>query len=247
MKTMNTKTFSAKSLLWHYLKPLKRKVLWLTVLLLGSIGLQLIAPQVVRRFLDLAQSGETGQVVVTMAIIFFVTVTAQKIIVLLTAYASEDLGWTATNNLRADLAEHVIKLDMGFHKSRTPGELIERVDGDIGNLTDYFSSIIIQLMGNALLAIGIIVLLFREEWRVGLVGVGYGLLVLLFLRLIQAYVVRFWGDVSQAFAELFGFIEERMGGLEDIRANGGEGYVMARLYPLMRAVYQCSYAGGGIG
>ena len=235
---MNQKNFSARGLLWHYLKPLKRKVLLLTVLLFGSIGLQLIAPQVVRRFLDLAQSGETGRVVVTMAIIFFVTVTAQKIIVLLTAYASEDLGWTATNNLRADLVEHVIKLDMGFHKSRTPGELIERVDGDIGNLTEYFSSIIIHLLGNTLLAIGIIVLLFREEWRVGLVGVGYGLLVLLFLRLIQAYVVRFWGDVSQAFAELFGFIEERMGGLEDIRANGGEGYVMARLYPLMRTTYQ---------
>ena len=235
---MNQKNFSARTLLWRYLKPLKGKVLWLTVLLFGNIGLQLIAPQVVRRFLDLAQGGETGRVLLTMAIIFFVTVTAQKVIVLLTAYASEDLGWTATNNLRADLAEHVIKLDMGFHKSRTPGELIERVDGDIGNLTDYFSSIIIHLLGNALLAIGIISLLFREEWRVGLVGLVYGLLVLLFLRLIQSYVVRFWGDVSQAFAELFGFIEERMGGLEDIRANGGEGYVMARLYPLLRTTYQ---------
>ncbi len=238
MKTMNTETFSARGLLWRYLKPLQKKVLLLTVLLLGSIGLQLVAPQVVRRFLDLAQGGETGRVLLTMAIIFFVTVTAQKVIVLLTAYASEDLGWTATNNLRADLAEHVIKLDMGFHKSRTPGELIERVDGDIGNLTDYFSSIIIHLLGNALLAIGIISLLFREEWRVGLVGLVYGLLVLLFLRLIQAYVVRFWRDVSQAFAELFGFIEERMGGLEDIRANGGEGHVMARLYPLLRTTYQ---------
>ena len=230
--------FSAKGLLWHYLQPLRTKVLGLTVLLLGSIGLQLVAPQVVRRFLDLAQSGETGSVLVGTAVLFFIISIAQKGVILLTAYASEDLGWTATNNLRADLAEHVIKLDMGFHKSRTPGELIERVDGDISNLTDYFSSIIIHLLGNALLAVGIIILLFREEWRVGLVGVGYGLLVLLFLRVIQAYVVRFWSDVSQSFAELFGFIEERMGGLEDIRANGGEGYVMARLYPLLRATYQ---------
>jgi ATP-binding cassette subfamily B protein len=235
---MNQKIFSSRTLLWHYLKPLKLQVLGLTVLLLGSIGLQLIAPQVVRRFLDLAQSGQTGSVLVWTAVTFFLLSVAQKIIVLLTAYASEDLGWTATNNLRADLAEHVIKLDMGFHKSRTPGELIERVDGDIGNLTEYFSSIIIQVFGNALLAVGIIVLLFREDWRVGLVGVGYGLVVLLFLRIIQEYVVRFWRDVSQAFAELYGFIEERMGGLEDIRANGGEGYVMARLYPLMRATYK---------
>ncbi len=247
---MNQKKLTASSLLWRYLEPLKRKVLGLTLLLFGSIGLQLVAPQVVRRFLDLAQGGETGagltwwDSLTTLAITFFILAIAQKTVTLFTAYASEDLGWTATNNLRADLAEHVIKLDMGFHKSRTPGELIERVDGDIGNLTEYFSDIIIQVMGNAILAIGIIILLFREDWRVGLVGIAYGVLVLLFLRLIQEYVVRFWGQVSQANAEMFGFIEERMGGLEDIRANGGEAYVMARLHPLLRRVYQARMRAG---
>jgi ABC-type multidrug transport system fused ATPase/permease subunit len=235
---MNQKIFSARTLLWHYLKPLKLQVLGLAVLLLGSIGLQLVAPQVVRRFLDLAQSGETGAVLGWTAVLFFILSVAQKLIVLLTAYASENLGWTATNNLRADLTEHVLKLDMGFHKNHTPGELIERVDGDIGNLTEYFSQITIQVIGNTLLAVGIIILLFREDWRVGLIGMGYGLFVFLLLRLAEKYVVAFWRQVSQAYAELFGFLEERMGGLEDIRANGGEGYVIARLYPLLRATYR---------
>jgi len=208
------------------------------VLLFASIGLQLIAPQVVRRFLDVAQAGETGAVLLGTAVVFFLTVTGQKIIVLFTAYASENLGWTATNNLRADLAEHVIKLDMGFHKNHTPGELIERVDGDIGSLTEYFSQITIQVIGNTLLAAGIVILLFREDWRVGLIGIGYGLFVFLLLRLAEKYVVRFWGQVRQAYAEMFGFLEERMGGLEDIRANGGQGYVMVRLYPLLRTTYR---------
>jgi ABC-type multidrug transport system fused ATPase/permease subunit len=235
---MNQKIFSTRTLLWHYLRPLKKKVFLLTMLLFASIGLQLIAPQVVRRFLDAAQAGETGAVLLGTAVVFFLTVTGQKIIVLLTAYASENLGWTATNNLRADLAEHVIKLDMGFHKNHTPGELIERVDGDIGSLTEYFSQITIQVIGNTLLAAGIIILLFREDWRVGLIGIGYGLFVFLLLRLAEKYVVRFWGQVRQAYAEMFGFLEERMGGLEDIRANGGEGYVMVRLYPLLRTTYR---------
>ena len=235
---MNQKIFSARTLLWYYLRPLKKKVFLLAVLLFASIGLQLIAPQVVRRFLDEAQAGKTGAVLLGTAVLFFLTVTGQKILVLLTAYASENLGWTATNNLRADLAEHVIKLDMGFHKSHTPGELIERVDGDIGSLTEYFSQITIQVIGNTILAAGIILLLFREDWRVGLIGIGYGLFVFILLRLAEKYVVRFWGEVRQTFAELYGFLEERMGGLEDIRANGGENYVMARLYPLLRATYR---------
>ena len=102
---MQIKKYSAGSLLWHYLKPLQQKVLWLAVLLFGGIALQLVAPQVMRRFLDLAQNGETGTALTWTAVFFFILSIGQKGLVLLTAYASEDLGWTATNNLRADLAD----------------------------------------------------------------------------------------------------------------------------------------------
>ena len=41
--------------------------------------------------------------------------------------------------LRADLAEHCLYLDMSFHNARTPGEMIERVDGDVNVLANFFS------------------------------------------------------------------------------------------------------------
>ena len=41
-------------------------------------------------------------------------------------------GWPgkATNQLRHDLALHLLRLDLPFHKAHVPGELIERIDGD---------------------------------------------------------------------------------------------------------------------
>ena len=42
-------------------------------------------------------------------------------------FIGADLGWRATNVLRHDLAEHLISLDMSYHTSTTPGEMIERV------------------------------------------------------------------------------------------------------------------------
>ncbi len=81
---MEIKTHSAGNLLWRYLKPLKNKVVLLTVLLFGSIGLQLIGPQVMRRFLDLAQNGEAGRVLVAwqslpaLAVTFFIIAITQK-------------------------------------------------------------------------------------------------------------------------------------------------------------------------
>ena len=46
----------------------------------------------------------------------------------LALYTSEQVAWTATNALRADLAAHLLRLDLGFHKAHTPGELIERIE-----------------------------------------------------------------------------------------------------------------------
>lgn len=46
------------TLLVVYLRPFLPRVLLLGLLILGSIGLQLYAPQVIRRFLDGAQGGQ---------------------------------------------------------------------------------------------------------------------------------------------------------------------------------------------
>src|ERR671920_73944 len=72
-------------------------------------------------------------------------------------WLGESVGWTATNALRADLTRHCLGLDLTFHKDRTPGELIERIDGDVTALATFFSQLVIQVLGNILLAVGILV------------------------------------------------------------------------------------------
>ncbi|WP_420642204.1 ABC transporter ATP-binding protein [Candidatus Leptofilum sp.] len=223
-------------MLWRYLRPYHRRLAGLGGLLATSIGLQLYAPQILRDFLDAAESGAAVQLLITLGIVFFIVTVAQKAVALWTTYLSEDLGWAATNSLRADLTEHTMRLDMGFHKLQTPGELIERIDGDVSNLAEYFSRLVVQLVGNSLLVVGILLLLFREDWRVGLVGLAYALLTLGLLQLIRKPTVNVWRDVSKAYAKMHGYVEERIGGTEDIRANGGELYVFNKLYPLLADV-----------
>ncbi len=83
------------------------------------------------------------------------------------AYLTEDVKWRATNWLRNDLARHCLKLDMAFHNEHTPGAMIERIDGDVNELSNFFSQFVIRILGNGLLMIGILVLLTREDWRIG--------------------------------------------------------------------------------
>jgi ATP-binding cassette subfamily B protein len=221
-------------LLVNYLKPQWAMSLLLAVLLFSTIGLQLINPQIMRQFIDTAKGSQPIDTLWRLALLFMGIALAQQIISVSATYISENVGWTATNALRADVAEHCIYLDMSFHNARTPGEMIERIDGDITSLSNFFSQFVIQVFGNAILLIGVLVLLFRENWRV-----GAGLSVFAAIALVALWRMRdmaspHWKAEREASAEQFGFLEERLSGTEDIRSSGAKPYVMRRFYSLMR-------------
>src|SRR5262245_6233902 len=227
-----------RNLLGTYLKPQTARVLLLAALLFGGIGLQLANPQIIRYFIDTTQNGGPQAALLGAAALFLAVALAQRIITVATTYVGENVGWQATNALRADLALHCLRLDMRFHQRRTPGELIERIDGDVTALANFFSRFVVEVLGNLLLILGILLLLFREDWRVGVGLTIYALLTLGALLALQRLAVARWAGLSQAEAEQAGFLEERLSGTEDIRANGAEPYVLRRLYQLMRTRLQ---------
>jgi len=225
-------------LLSTYLGPQWRRVALLAILLLGSIALQLLNPQIIRFFIDTSQGLEgtpgSQQTLLAAAILFLSIALAQRVAGVATTYVGENVGWQATNALRADLTLHCLRLDMQFHQRRTPGELIERIDGDVTALANFFSQFVVRVLGNALLLLGILALLFREDWRFGAGLSIYAVLTLAALLAIQRLAVARWVGLSQAEAEQSGFLEERLAGTEDLRANGATPYVLRHLYQLMR-------------
>ena len=232
------------ALLVRHLRPQWRRSVLMIVLLLVSISLQLVNPQIMRVFIDTAQAGGPSDLLLRAALLFIAVALVQQVAAVLSAYVSENVAWTATNSLRAELADHCLRLDMSFHNRHTPGEMIERVDGDVTTLANFFSQFVVQVIGNALLLAGILALLFREDWRIGLVMTGFAVLALLTLARLRNIAVPYWVGERQASADLFGFLEERLSGTEDIRSNGAESYVMRRFYRLMRELLQRSLKAG---
>jgi ATP-binding cassette subfamily B protein len=231
-------------LLGQYLRPLWWPVVLLAILLFTGIGLQLVNPQIMRRFIDVAtlqaEDAGAGAALLRNALLFLGLALVQQVVSVLAAYVSENVGWSATNALRADLARHCIHLDMSFHNAHTPGEMIERIDGDVTALTNFFSQFVIRLVSSALLLAGMLLLLFREDWRVGLVMSTFSLVTLFLLARFRDIAVPHWKAERQASAELFGFLEERLAATEDIRANGARAYVMHHFYRLQRELMRRS-------
>ncbi|NEO26172.1 MAG: ABC transporter ATP-binding protein [Kamptonema sp. SIO4C4] len=142
--------------------------------------------------------------------------------------------WRGSNALRSDLVAHCLHLDLSFHKSRTPGELLERVDGDVNALSQFFSRFTLDVLGNVLLLLGILVVLFFEDWRAGLCLSIFVLVALSTLIGLRTFAILPWAAYRQVSAEFFGFIGEHVAGTEDIRANGAVSYVMRRFYQFLQ-------------
>jgi len=211
-------------------RPEGRRLGSLAVALVIGTALPLMGPLLMRSFIDDAVAGgSTRHLLVLAAGYLAVAVSGQAVTVLATFMAS-GTAWRTTNRLREQVAEHALRLDMDFHARHTPGEMIERVDGDVLGLTEFMSGFVAQALGSGLLLAGTLVVVWAVDVRVGatltaLVAAGsYGLFR------AQRRVVPVAAAFRQATADLLGAVEERLVAAEDIRANGAGPHVLNRLH-----------------
>jgi ATP-binding cassette, subfamily B, bacterial len=239
-------------LLARYLKPQRLWLVLLAALVFGHIGLRLANPQIMRSFIDTATqthlADKTAAAVLRRnALLYLGLAVAQQVLAVAAVYVSKDVGWKTTNALRVDLARHCLHLDMSFHSARTPGEMIERIDGDVNALSSFFSQFVIQMAGNMLLLAGVLVLLLGTDWRAGTAIAVFAIATVWIAGRLQGFGAALWKAQREASAALYGYLEERLAGTEDIRSNGAKAYVMRRFYVLLRTAHQTLVKAGTIG
>jgi len=221
----------SRTLLATYLRPFWRRASLLAMLVLAMIALQLLNPQLLRWFIDGAgvELAELNR----LALLFLGVVVLTQLVATGAAWQSDRLGWDATNRLREDLALHCLRLPQSFHHLHPPGELIQRVDGDVDALANFFTQFVIRIAGNSLLLLGVFLVLLLEDWRLGaLVAACILVGVPVLLRLRRVAVPAFKAHRA-SFADLSGFWEEHIAGAEDLRTLGALPYTMQRHWELL--------------
>ena len=114
------------------------------------------------------------------------------------------------NRLRADLCRHALSLDLDWHADHSPGQLIERIDGDIDAVTRFSSAAVLHLLGNAILVVGVLVVAATIDWRGSLViattvAAAVGCIVAL-----RRVAVPYYDEEREVLGRLYGDVEERL-------------------------------------
>ncbi len=218
-----------RTLLTTYLRPHRRLVGVLALALFSTIGLQVATPQVVRAFVDRATApGEEALGWITA--LYVVAVLLQQGLRVIAAWLSELVGWLTTNDLRADLLAHCLDLDPGFHETHPPGELIERIDGDLTGLSLFFSQFLLNVVGSMLLLTGVLTVVWFQSPYAGGFLTAFSVVALGTLLAVRRVSANAWERSREQSGLLFGFLEERLAGTQDIRSSGAEAHTMRGFY-----------------
>jgi ATP-binding cassette, subfamily B, bacterial len=229
-------TNSFRRLLQTYLTPQWKQALMLLILMLAGVALDLANPQLIRHFIDSALAGTPISTLLMIGATFLAVALLTQLALVVEQYLAGNVAWRATNRLRADLTLHCLTLDLSYHGAHPPGELVERVDGDVAKLSEFFSQFLVRLAGNVLLLLGILLLSFGIEWRIGLALTLFALFALVVLGSLRQIGTSDWEAQSRASAGLFGFLEEYLSGTEDLRANGATAFALRRLAEQQRTL-----------
>ncbi|MBK5333841.1 MAG: ABC transporter ATP-binding protein [Ilumatobacteraceae bacterium] len=217
---------------WRALAALLRPDAWrwagLGTLVAAGSGLILTGPLIVRSIVDRATSGTTTSQLSRLAVLFLIVAVATQLINMAVAWMATITAWHTTNGIRIRLARHVLGLSHAFHRQHTPGELIQRVDGDVTSVSDFMGRVIPRAAGALFTMVGMIGVLVVVDWRL---AVGAAAYVSAAVGIVVSGRHRAVGESSDemgSYARLYGGIEERLTAAEDLRSNGAGAHAMWR-------------------
>jgi ABC-type multidrug transport system fused ATPase/permease subunit len=203
---------------------------WVALGLLTAFGagLTVAGPLVVRRIVDDVVAGTDVTTLRHLAGVFLAIVVAAQVVSVLAARMATHTAWRTTNELRLRMVRHVLGLDHEFHRHHTPGELIQRVDGDVTSVSDLLGRVLPKVIGSVALVFGMILVVTVIDWRVGVGMAVYVVLAVVLVLMLRHRAVEESADELSAYARLYGGIEERLNAAEDLRSNGAGAHAMFR-------------------
>lgn len=194
---------------------------YLLLTLLFTIVLGAISPvrpmligEVVNRFIVDSQD----QSALTKWCILLVGISlSEGIFQFLNSYYSNLMAQSVIRDIRQRLYAHLIKFKSQFFDKTPIGNLVTRLVSDIEAISDVFSSGLIDIVGDLLLLIVVIILMFISNWQLSLLSLIPIPLLLIATRVFARAMRRSFQQERQQVTRLNTFIQEHLSGMSIVQ------------------------------
>jgi len=237
----------------RYLRPYRRRLALVVVISLISTGLTLWLPYLTKILVDDALIGRSREALVRV-VALFAGIGAIGLVLnvtsgLLYTRVSADILF----DMRKELYEHLQRLSPRFYAKTRLGDIVSRINNDIGEIQRIVAEVALAWVGNVLFLIGSIAVLFWLDWQlfvVGLATLPFSMWALvLYRRQLDTRVT----DLRERSASIGSFLIETLQANRTVVTSGAERREVSRFSELNRAfiaalmgVQRVHYISGGL-
>ena len=218
-----------------YVRPYRLLVAGALVLLMTEGLLQLVAPVLTQRVIDVALPARDAGMAWESAMLY----AASLVLAFGCSYGETMLtallGQRVMRDLRQQLFERVQRLSIGFYDRTPVGRLVTRVTSDVESLNELFTAGVVAGFGDLFTLLAIAGMMIVVDWRLALAAFAVIPLVYLTSHLFQRRVRVAYREIRTRLARINAYLQERITGIRVVQLFGREAGETQRFAGLNRA------------
>jgi ATP-binding cassette subfamily B multidrug efflux pump len=217
------KTEETIARIWFYLRRQKASLILTALMVVGTVCLDLAGPILLGKVIDghIVTRNMTGLSKLLLMMLFVYV--SSGALYLLQSYVMAGAAQRTMRDLRADLFGRLLHLPLNFYDRRIHGELMSRLTSDVENINQVLSNSVTQIVSGSLSTVGVAIAMFIINPPLAAVSVlTISLFTILGNRWLAAKTRTRFRAQQSALGQLYGFMEETIGGQKVVKAYGQE-------------------------
>jgi len=220
--------------LLRYARPYRVLVFGSLALLVADGALQLVAPALTQRVIDVAIPRGDTRLAVTSAGLFAATLVFQFVFTFGETMLTSLLGQRVMRDLRIEIFEHLQRLSISFFDRNPVGRLVTRVTSDVESLNELFTAGVVAGIGDLFTLLAISVAMLVVDWRLALAAFAVIPGVLIASNVFRVRVRESYRAIRTRLARINAFLQERISGVRVVQLFGRESTEARRFDALNR-------------
>ncbi|MBF1699613.1 MAG: ABC transporter ATP-binding protein [Streptococcus sanguinis] len=216
---------------WQYFKRYKLSFVVVLLMMITATVFQVLFPvyvgQAVQHLVELgrafAEKGETDQILSTFGsvmgsvLVSFVCLSVSSLIymVLMTRVIAH-----STNEMRKGLFGKLSKMTVAFFDRHQDGDILSRFTSDLDNILQALNESMIQVMSNALLYMGLVIIMFVQNARLAWITVASTPVAFLLLVVIVRLARKYTNLQQKEVGRLNAYMDETISGQKAVIVQG---------------------------
>jgi ATP-binding cassette subfamily B multidrug efflux pump len=204
--------------LWLFMLPHRPLLVSSLVLIVIINGLGLLVPLVVRNAFD-ARSLREIQVA---GLQFLIIIFAQQGLSFAQKYSMHIVGVRIAHDLRMAAIRFLQGQRLAFFDLERTGWLVTRVTTDPEAVRDLFRFGVLNALGDALLLVGIVAMMFALNWRLTIVVLATVPFIVAMVEMVRRNARRALRTMRDRLTRLNGYLSEQADGIATVQSYGAE-------------------------